>query len=535
MQQNPPRRALGPSASGSSPEASVGNEEHALETLLLSLARGAVPQAAWEKVHAEARQTERLSELAFAFESVAQGKRIKAVPPAAAAEFLHQAGRFLSDGFGDDVGAVAYLERALALVPGHAAAFSKLEQLLRKSQQHRKLVELYAAAAAHRPRGEQAALLRRATEALAEAEGADERMTELLQQILRLDPGDEPSRERLEGIYVRASRFRDVVRLNEQALGADPGPTPPTRLRLLARVVEIYADRLGEPERALPHVEQLLALDPTHEGARKVAERLVAVRGIAGRAAAALATAYEASGTPEQVARYLSLELESTRGPKRAGLLLRLGKLRQTRMGDAAGAFDCFEQALAIDPDDDARGRYVELALAQGRHAEAAKTLTRVVSTAKDPAVRSKAGAQLGEVLLAGGDAKRRRPSRTSSRLPSRRPMRSSVRPTSSGGSSRPRETAPGSPRSSSRSRCSRTTARNAAGSTSSSRSSRQSSETRRARSRRTSVFSAPGCGRRPSRRWRRSTNAAAIRRSSRACWKNAPPTPTTRARPARS
>ncbi|MCL2447549.1 MAG: tetratricopeptide repeat protein, partial [Polyangiaceae bacterium] len=407
MQHKPPRRAFGPTPGASSTEANIGNAEHTLEGLLLSIARGSVPQGAWERLHDHAVQSSRLSEVGLAFDAVAHGHRLRAVPQAAQAEFLYQAGRFFSDVIGDELGAIVHLERALALLPSHAACFAKLEQLLRDSRQHRKLAELYAGAAAHKPRSEQAALLRRAAEELARTEGSEDRVTELLQQVMRLDPGDEPSRARLEAVYVKTNRVRDIARLNEQALTADPGPDPATRRRLLGQLVEIYADKLGEPERALPHVEQLLAAEPTHGGARRVAERLVAVKGIAGRAASALATAYEAAGTPDQIAYYLSLELENTRGPKRAALLVRLGKLRQDRTGDLAAAFDAFEQALSFDPDSEARNRYVSLALVLGRHAQATKTLTRLVSTAKDTATRARAGAQLGEILLAAGDVKR--------------------------------------------------------------------------------------------------------------------------------
>ncbi len=408
MHQQPPRGGSGQVAAAFSFEAKVDNEEPLVDAMLASLSRSALPADAWEKLHEAAHRDERLSEVAFAFESVSQGKRLRTTQPAVAAEFLFQAARFFGDVFGDEVGAVAYLERALALAPTHAAAFAKIDQLLSKAGQAKKLAEVYAGAAAHRPRGEQVPLLRRAAVLLAEAGGADDKVMELLQALLRLEPGDEDARTRLEALYVRANRFRDVVRLNEQALAVDPPPDDGTRRVLLARIVDLYADRLQEPERALPHVEQLLLVDPTHEGARRVAQKLVVIKGLAGRAAAALATAFEAHGTPQEVSRYLTLELDSTRGPRRASLLTRLGRLRSERLGDAAGAFDAFEQALAIDAtDDDLRARYVALAASLGRYADAAKTLGRVLATVKDGVVKAKTSAQLGEMQLRGGDAKR--------------------------------------------------------------------------------------------------------------------------------
>ncbi|HXN31023.1 MAG TPA: hypothetical protein VN894_04140, partial [Polyangiaceae bacterium] len=408
--QSPPLRRGAPaqSAEAFSFESRLDNEEATLDAILASMARGTLPAGTWERLYAASQRDGRLSELAFAFEGASQGKRMKALAPALAAEFLFQAACFFSDVFGDELGAVPYLERALGMVPAHWASFGKLEQILRKTHQPKKLAEVSAKIAQHRPRGEQPALLRRAAELLLEAGGADDKVIELLQHVLRLEPGDEQTRAQLEGLCIKGNRLRDVVRLNEQALAAEPPPDDLTRAKLLTRIVEVYADKLHEPERAMPHVEQLLALDPVNEQGRRVAQKLVVVKGLAGRAAAALANAHEASGTPDDVARFVTIELENTRGPKRATLLARLGKLKAERMGDDAGAFDALEQALAIDADDnELRAGYVALARKLGRYADAAKTLGRVLATVKSPAVKASAGAQLGEILLRGGDTKR--------------------------------------------------------------------------------------------------------------------------------
>jgi tetratricopeptide (TPR) repeat protein len=408
MQQPPPRRGSGQQPAAFTFEAKLQDEEPLLESVLAAMGRGVLPEGAWERLHAAARRDERMSELAFAFESVSQGKRIKMATPAAGAEFLFQAARFFSEVFGDDLGAITYLERALALSPTHAPAFERLEQLLTKTGNGKKLSEVYATAAHHRPRAEQAPLLKHAAVLLAENGGPDEKVIELLQQASRLEPGDVEIREGLEVLYLKTNRLRDVVRLQEQALTAEPPPEGEARRALLVRIIDLYADKLHEPERAMPHVEQLLAIEPTNEDARRVAQKLVVIKGLAGRAAAALSQAYEVSGTPQEIVRFLSIELESTRGPKRAALLGRLANLKAERMGDDKGAFESYEQALAIDGnDDDLRARYVAVAGKLGRWVDAAKALGRVVATVKEPATKARASTQLGEVLLRGGDAKR--------------------------------------------------------------------------------------------------------------------------------
>jgi tetratricopeptide (TPR) repeat protein len=377
-----------------------------LDTMLGALVRGELPADAWEKIHASARAEAKLGEWALAFDAVAQGKRLKAAPPAVVAEFFYQAGRFFAAVVGDQPRAVAYFERGLAAFPGHAPSLAGVDELLRKSGQLRSLAEIYATTAQHRTRIEQPAFLRRAVELLVTAGGADDRVVDLSQQILRVDPGDEHTIATLEAILLKAGRFRDIVRLKEQALAAEPPPDAVAKRNLLGRVVELYADKLQEPERALPYVEQLLSVDPAHEGARRVAHDLVSVRGLAGRAASALAAAYDAIGSYREVGHFLSVELDNTRGPKRAPLLGRLGRLKQDRTGDLVGAFEAFEQALAIESDPDIRDRYVALASVLRRHAAAAKTLTRLVGGSKDPVERARASAQLGEALLRSGDAR---------------------------------------------------------------------------------------------------------------------------------
>src|ERR1700691_2031196 len=184
MQQQPPRGGSGQFGAPFSFEATVENEEALVDAMLASLARAALPADAWEKLHEAAHRDDRLSEVAFAFESVSQEKRLRAAQPPVAAEFLFQAGRFFGDVFGDEAGAVAYLERALALSPSHAGAFAKIDVLLSRSHQPKKLAEVYATAAQHRPRGEQVPLLRRAAQLLAEAGGADDKVMDLLQGLL---------------------------------------------------------------------------------------------------------------------------------------------------------------------------------------------------------------------------------------------------------------------------------------------------------------------------------------------------------------
>jgi len=180
--------------------------------------------------------------------------------------------------------------------------------------------------------------------------------------------------------------------------------------RLRGRLIELYATQLHEPERCLPHVEALLAEEPHNADAHRVAGKLLVIKGIAARAAAALAGAQERLGNDAEVVRLLAIELEHTRGPRRREVLRRLGVLKHEKLQDLAGAFETYEAALGLDAtDDELRERYAQVAFALERPLDAARTLGRVGMMVKEPAMRTRLSAEVGELLLAGGDVKKAR------------------------------------------------------------------------------------------------------------------------------
>lgn len=387
-------------------------EKVILDAFLKAAGRAPVDEEAWTKLHGAATRDGRTAELAFAYENILQDKRLRALPPASHADFLIHAAQFFGDLFGDDQGAATCLERALAVVPGHPEAFERLESILLNRGDLRELSERYIELGQHRPsRTEQAQAYRRAAELLTSVAGAEDRLVEVLQFLLRVEPSDEAARFQLASTLSGRGRPRDVVRVLEQGLTVtEPAPSPESQLRMRSALVEMYADELRELERATPHVEALLALEPTNAKGRAVAEQLLDSKGVAARAASALAAAHAASGRPDDVARFLAIELEHTRGTRRRDVLLKLGILRQDRLNDAPGAYEALEQALMLDPtDDETRVRFVRLAIELGRQLDAVRTLGKVSTTAKDAPVRARLSADTGELLLSGGDKKRAR------------------------------------------------------------------------------------------------------------------------------
>jgi len=407
MQRDPRPRGA---ATGFTFETALENEGEILDGLLAALARNQIPPGTWSSLHLAAVRDDRLVQLAEAYAAVAQGKRLKASPPPIIAEFLYRAGLFSADAANDAPRSMDYWRRALAAFPGHPAAFGRLESVLVDAGDKRGQADLYIAQAHQRPRAEQADFLRRAATLLEELPDADELLVEQYQEILRLDARDDETREKLSTRYLEANRPRDVVRLLEQGLTGDPPPSAESSRAIRSRLIQLYAGPLKELERTMPHVEALLADDPEHEEARALAQRLLEVKALAGRAASALAQATEATGTPADIARILAIELEHTRGPKRRDVLRRLGILRQDRVGDEAGAYEAFEQALALDAtDDDLLQRYTSLAVRLHKELDAGRSLARFGAAARDAHVRARLSAAVGQLYLSGGDSKRAR------------------------------------------------------------------------------------------------------------------------------
>src|SRR5258708_2801048 len=117
------------------------NEAEVLDAFLLALARNQLPGDAWEKLRRAAQRDDRTTELAFAFEGLAGDRKIRTLQAGVVAEFMFQSAVFFGDVMGDDVGAAAYLDKAMAAMPTHAGAIARYEEKLTKAGDLQKLGE----------------------------------------------------------------------------------------------------------------------------------------------------------------------------------------------------------------------------------------------------------------------------------------------------------------------------------------------------------------------------------------------------------
>jgi tetratricopeptide (TPR) repeat protein len=386
--------------------------EHAaevLDLLVMALGKGEDTAEVWDKLHASVVRNEQSGDLAVAYEEMAADKRVKLMQPEHQAHLHLRAAWFFAEVLGDSVGAVQSVERAVAAVPGHQEAFALLEELLSSPEGAGRLARHYYEASARSAAPEaRLPLLRRAAELLRGNQTSGELAIEVELQLFALDPSDSAVRDDLMQRLIAGGKHQQVVDILEASLKREPAPDAEESKLLREQAMDICLGVLRDPQRALGHVEGLLVIDPTHPHARRLAEELVEHRQLGLRAAAALSTAYERTGEIDKAVAMLGFELKQVRGPRRVEVQRKLGILRQDVLGDAAGALELIGPVVAGDPgDDDLRQRFVTLSLALEQSAQAARLLSRALQTSRDPAVRARVAADVGDVYMRSGDAQR--------------------------------------------------------------------------------------------------------------------------------
>jgi tetratricopeptide (TPR) repeat protein len=390
-------------------EEPLKDESKVLDSLVTALGAGEATADLFKKLHEAATAQERSANLSFAYDRVARDNRLKLLPKPKQAEFLLHAATFFGEVFGDVEAAIGYAERAQKLAPEDPAVFDHLETLYATAQQGKKLAKLYTdGAARQRDVAGKLRLLRAAVELL-EIDGEPEEVVPLYRQIFELDPTDAAAEATLDRLFVSGRRFRELAELLERSVAraaAPPEVLDDVRLRLIG----LYRGELRDPTRAAPHVEALLSREPIGQAALQAAEALVDHRPVAQRIAPLLSEAYRRLGRLEEEAGTLTLELKLARPPRIAEVHRRLATLRQDVLGDPAGALELLEPLVARDPaDEELRRRYLAVSATFHREVEAAKLLSRALTSVKDAGVRVRIALEIATLYGKQGENRRAR------------------------------------------------------------------------------------------------------------------------------
>jgi tetratricopeptide (TPR) repeat protein len=385
----------------------LGELEPILDVLVTAAARGQAHPELWNQLQEAAVRDRRASDLATAYQRLVGDRRMRSLPAELQVELYLKAARLLGTLLGETDVAVDVVLKSLGAHPGNDASLALLDQLLTEAGQplrHAKV--LLDVTRSMQDRERQVRLLEQVAWIAQTAPEAEPLGLEANERILRIDPAHRGARESLEAHYLAAGQHREAAQLLERSL---PKLEDAEEIHgLHRRLAEAYVVTLGEPQKAIAHIEALLAADANDADSVAMAEALLKVKPVAGRAAAALADAHERLGNLTAAATMFDFELEYARGPRRTEVQRKLAVIRQDVLGDPAGALELLGPVTAADPgNDDVRARFCALSEQCGKLVEATRLLTRALQLCKDPAVRVRVGTDIGHLFLRAGDVNR--------------------------------------------------------------------------------------------------------------------------------
>lgn len=183
-----------------------------------------------------------------------------------------------------------------------------------------------------------------------------------LQRILEIDPQHEPSLEALAETYAVAGRWNDLLGVYAARIEAARAAEDQARqVDLLRKVAEIWVERLGNPQRALEPLGEVLAIAPKDPPARTLLARI-----------------HEQRRDFRALINLRREELDDLEGDAALELRVELARLAEERLGDRREAIAGWNEVLAHHGDiDSALAALARLYERENRWASAAEILHR--------------------------------------------------------------------------------------------------------------------------------------------------------------
>ncbi len=260
-------------------------------------------------------------------------RRADASPsPALARDYRAEAAELLELYLGDPAASRSMVEAILAEDPGHVAASNQLVRLCERAGDHGALVKILERRADAQRGEDKVKTLCRIAELFELKLGDDAEAERRLQAALDIDPRSLDALRGLDRLYSKAGRFQDLlVNLDLQIAAA---ATPRQKIALWERIAAIHEEEFLDHDRAAHALEQVLSLDPTHEGA---------LSGLA-RHYRALERWEDAVELYEKHERLIAEPL------RRLALILQRARLLAERLASPDRALRAYEEALALEP-----------------------------------------------------------------------------------------------------------------------------------------------------------------------------------------
>lgn len=314
-------------------------------------------------------------------------QRAEAALPPHNRDYLVQSAQLWANQLNDKPKARSILEQVLEADPLHARALEALEDLYQQAGDMHGYARLLERRAEHGPANDRIGALCRLATIVSENLGDLERASLLYERVLRDVPDQIEALQGLESIQERTGNFRALVEtLKRQLTGA---ATPRQKVRLLARLAELYEHEFLDGAQAIASLEQLLTIDPKNSPAFAHLERL-----------------RREEQNWKELASLYEVHAEIVTDPtQKASLLIERAKLLRTALDSPAEAVETFERALKLKPDDaEALAGLAELRQASGDAAEALRAIQQLARNAPTPESQADNYVRAAQLLLARKD-----------------------------------------------------------------------------------------------------------------------------------
>ena len=152
------------------------------------------------------------------------------------------------------------------------------------------------------------------------------------EQVLDVDPNQEPALVGLERCYSKLRQWLDLVSTYERHISVTLDRN--LKIELFGYVAQVFADEVEDVDRAIDAYQNIVDLDETNIGALE-----------------ALAKLYERKDSAADAIDYMTRVAELTAdGAQRVEMYYRIGHSLDTQLGDRVAARERYEMALDLDP-----------------------------------------------------------------------------------------------------------------------------------------------------------------------------------------
>ena len=367
-------------------EIKLDDAGQALDVVLKAVTEFSEELVLWDRAKDLSVVAGRPGDLAHAYRGVLEGDLN--LPDAVEVELCQRAAKLCREQVGDQDAAIPYLERVLARQPANEEAFKDLKEILMARERWGELEALYASAITGTT--DSARRIEFLSEVALICEDIIEDATKAIdyqERILDLEPLHSSATASLEKLYANEKKYGKLVALLERRLDRADGDD---LVEIKLRLGTLQLDNLADPASALPHVEDVLRMDPNQHDARALAERILEVPELRARAAEVLEAVYETRDETRDLVRVLDIRLETANDEaEQRSLLRRIATLRDERLADDTGALEALARLVPLDPvDGRARARLIDIGRRSGSHDQIAEVLTKASSAAPSPDVQ---------------------------------------------------------------------------------------------------------------------------------------------------